>query len=395
MWDFFLSNLEAAGAIGGYVSMAILLVSLITFAAQGTSKGPGFIGPKWAQPFIGALLGIIPGCGATIMASSMYKHNKLSFGGLFAAFIATLGEGSFVLLGVSAESEVAANVTAFAIVNAVGFTVGALLGCGVDALGFGVNREMIPETAEEEHREHSEVTNRFAHAFVERIGFFLLLVLAVFLAPGSIMALWGGGIPAIEGLTFWVATAFAVISVLYFATHKFLYKGGHDCSVRGTLRDTLLHSVFDITMVVTYVFAGLFIANVIIDILVGPEAFEAWMQSSAILVVLLAALIGATPGCGGMIAVAASFVVIPGFPIAALIAAGIATSGDGIFPLLAANKRDGAIVTASGLAAALIVGYLILMMGFEIKESPSQKSAHQTGADVTSQVAGMNSPSPH
>ena len=42
----------------------------------------------------------------------MYKNKKLSFGGLFAAFITTLGEGSFVLLGASAESDVAANSNA-------------------------------------------------------------------------------------------------------------------------------------------------------------------------------------------------------------------------------------------------------------------------------------------
>ena len=40
-----------------------------------------------------------------------------------------------------------------------------------------------------------------------------------------------------------------------------------------------------------------------------------------------------------MIAVAAAYTTIPNFPIAALIAAAIATSGDGIFPLLLKIKR--------------------------------------------------------
>ena len=64
------------------------------------------------------------------------------------------------------------------------------------------------------------------------------------------------------------------------------------------------------------------------------------MTSSTIAVVLIAAAIGATPGCG-MIAVATAFVTISNFPMAALIAAAIATSGDGIFPLLAENKKMG------------------------------------------------------
>ena len=87
------------------------------------------------------------------------------------------------------------------------------------------------------------------------------------------------------------------------------------------------------------------------------------MASSAFAVVLIAALIGVTPGCGGMIAVAAAFVSIPSFPMAALIAAAIATSGEGIFPLIAQNKRDAMIISLASLTVALIVGYLALIIG--------------------------------
>ena len=48
---------------------------------------------------------------------------------------------------------------------------------------------------------------------------------------------------------------------------------------------------------------------------------------------------------------------------AALIAAAIATSGDGIFPLLAENRKDGFIVSGLGLAAALVVGYISFALG--------------------------------
>lgn len=64
-----------------------------------------------------------------------------------------------------------------------------------------------------------------------------------------------------------------------------------------------------------------------------------------------------------MIAVAVAFIIIPNFPMAALIAAAIATSGDGIFPLLAVNKKDAIVVTSSGLAVALVVGYTALALG--------------------------------
>jgi hypothetical protein len=59
-----------------------------------------------------------------------------------------------------------------------------------------------------------------------------------------------------------------------------------------------------------------------------------------------------------------AFITIPNFPMAALIAAAISTSGDGIFPLLAENKKDGFIVSLLGLVIALVVGYLALVIGF-------------------------------
>ena len=65
-----------------------------------------------------------------------------------------------------------------------------------------------------------------------------------------------------------------------------------------------------------------------------------------------------------MIAVTAAYITIPDFPMSALIAAAIATSGDGIFPLLAENRKDGFIVSAVGLVVALFVGYMALALGF-------------------------------
>ena len=40
-----------------------------------------------------------------------------------------------------------------------------------------------------------------------------------------------------------------------------------------------------------------------------------------------------------------AFITIPNFPMAALIAAAIATSGDGFFPLIAENRKDTVCIT--------------------------------------------------
>lgn len=358
---FSFDNLEAAGVIGGYVAISLIGVTLLTFAFKGKIKSAAQVGPKWAQPVIGALLGVIPGCGGTIVVSTMYKNKQISFGALFAAFVTTLGEGSFVLLGASDEADVAGNLTAFAIVNAVGFVVGTMLGYLVDTFRVRADAEAITEKF---HKVKTHKSNNvLAREFVEGAGFYIILTMAVFLAPGSIMALWGGSIDAIADLTVWVATALTLISIFYYLVYKFVLKENCGVASDGDVRSAFQASVIDLSMIVFYVFIALFISNYIIDIVVGPEAFDAWMTSSAFQVVLISALIGVTPGCGGMIAVAAAFVTIPNFPMAALIAAAIATSGDGIFPLIAQNKKDAIIISIAGLAVALIVGYLALALG--------------------------------
>ncbi|GEN57571.1 membrane protein [Halolactibacillus alkaliphilus] len=364
LWSFILENLEAAGVIGGYVSISIIGVSLITYATKGKLTGQTQIGPEWSHPIIGALLGAIPGCGATIVVSAMYKNQKISFGGLFATFIATLGEGSFVLLGASDEARVAANLTAFIIVNVIGIIVAIIFGYVIDAFGIRFSSNNIPEPRLEE-RQHTKKVTKVAHTFIEQYGLYFIIAMAIFLLPSSVAALWGGEIAGYDDLTVWVTTLLTLVAIIYFFVYKFSYKG-YSCSCNNDIKSTMLHAVSDISTVIVYVFIGLFVANYIIDVVVGVETFDMWMTSSALIVVIIAAFIGATPGCGGMISVAVAFTTIDNFPIAALVAAAIATSGDGIFPLLAANKKDALIITTLSLVIALIVGYTLLTLGFKI-----------------------------
>ncbi len=362
--SFILDNLEAAGAIGGYVSLSIIGFALISFVTKKRNNNiANQIGPKWIHPIIGSFFGAIPGCGATIVVASLYKNKKISFGGLLAAFISTLGEGSFVLLGASNEANVAGNLKAYAIITIFGLIAGVIFGYLSDIFGFRAKFENNWENDIEGQKFQIQQKN-LAAIFIEKLGFYAIIAMAIFLAPGSIMALWGGDIDAISNLTYWVSLALSLTCIIFYFVSRFIYKN-HDCYCDyNDIKSTVLHAILDVAMVVTYVFIGLFVANYIIDILVGAEKFDAWMTSSAYVVILLAALIAVTPGCGGMIAVAVAFIIIPDFPMAALIAAAIATSGDGIFPLLAKNRKDGIIVSGFGLVVALVVGYIALALGF-------------------------------
>ena len=371
LWSFILDlkileNFKAAGGIGGYVSLSIIGFALISFASKKRLKQQANqIGPKWAHPIIGSFMGAIPGCGATIIAASLYKNKKISFGGLFATFISTLGEGSFVLLGASDEADVAGNLKAYATITIFGLLAGIIFGYLLDIFSF---RTHFDNNHQEQHKDPKLTTkqNTLTNFLIEKIGFYAILSMAIFLAPGSIMALWGGGIDSIENLTNWFSIALAITCIVFYLINRFFYKN-HVCqSDENNFKSTILHAIIDIAMVVTYVFIGLIIANYILDVLVGEEKFIAWMaKDNQYIVVLLSALIGVMPGCGGMIVVATAYIDNPDFfPIAALIAAAIATSGDGIFPLLAENRKAGLIISLVGLIVAIVVGCFALSIGY-------------------------------
>ena len=372
LWSFILDleilkNFENAGGIGGYVSLSIIGFALISFASKRRLKQQANqIGSRWAHPIIGSLMGAIPGCGATIIAASLYKKKKISFGGLFATFISTLGEGSFVLLGASDEAaDVAGNLKAYATITIFGLLAGIIFGYLFDIFSL---RTHFDNNFQEQNKDPKLTTkqNTLTNFLIEKIGFYAILSMAIFLAPGAIMALWGGGIDSIESLTNWVSVALTITCIAFYLINRFFYKN-HLCqSDENNFKSTILHAIIDIAMVVTYVFIGLIIANYIIDVLVGKERFIAWTENdNQYIIVLLSALIGVMPGCGGMIVVATAYIKKPDLiPLAALIAAAIATSGDGIFPLLAENRKAGLIISLVGLIVAIAVGCLALSLGY-------------------------------
>jgi hypothetical protein len=169
--SFFLDNLEAAGAIGGYVSLSIIGFALISFAIKKRNNNVSIqIGPKWTHPIIGSFLGAIPGCGATILVASLYKNKNISFGGLLATFISTLGEGSFVLLGASSEASVSGNLKAYVIITIFGIVAGVIFGYFFDIIGFRAKSENIQQKNNEDLN-LSKTKNTYVSIFVQKFGF--------------------------------------------------------------------------------------------------------------------------------------------------------------------------------------------------------------------------------
>ena len=101
------------------------------------------------------------------------------------------------------------------------------------------------------------------------------------------MAFWGGEIESISELTYWISIILTTTCVCFYFSKKILNTNHNECLNENNLKSKTLHAVIDVSMVITYVFIGLFIANFIIDIVIGPETFDSWMTSSSYIVILL------------------------------------------------------------------------------------------------------------
>ncbi|MDR2962947.1 MAG: arsenic efflux protein [Bacteroidales bacterium] len=74
-----------------------------------------------------ALLGLLPGCLGAYTVVTFYSHNLVSFGALLAAFIAAMGDESFILFSLSPRTGFIVALALLALALASGFVCNAIL----------------------------------------------------------------------------------------------------------------------------------------------------------------------------------------------------------------------------------------------------------------------------
>ncbi|MEG1475728.1 MAG: putative manganese transporter [Longicatena sp.] len=91
-------------------------------------------GAKKLGPLVGALLGIVPQCGFSVLASGLYMNNSISLGTLLAVFISTSDEAIPILVAQPNQMNTLINVIVVKLI--VAFIVGY-------ACDFLVNRKLL------------------------------------------------------------------------------------------------------------------------------------------------------------------------------------------------------------------------------------------------------------
>lgn len=91
-------------------------------------KYQSFLSRRWLGPLLGATLGIIPQCGFSLIASSLYVEGALSLGTLLAVFISTSDEAIPILLAHPQQASLLPMIIFIKLIVAM------IVGYGVDAL---------------------------------------------------------------------------------------------------------------------------------------------------------------------------------------------------------------------------------------------------------------------
>ncbi len=383
-----------------FVGVVLLFFGYIDYSQQGAFIR-AIANAKKYQPLVGALLGIIPGCGGSILVMPLYIKGTVTFGAVVATLIATAGDSAFVTL-TQAPKE-------FAVVTALCLVSGTVVGYIVDYYKMGdwvrkrsdlepiSNLHLGHEAAEsteaaaarihhdrlephipsgfrhighEEgdeidmilHHQHPLDERKLSYKITHHCHLIFWAVIAVGFVFGvmELMQIDINGFPSLPGAGVLVGVMGTAVTLGYmFCTKKVLQAQTHEDVEHKlfSLRETLIHNAEETAFVGTWVFGAYLVYEFMVYFVGGEHVIAAALASSGLMSVLLGVLIGIIPGCGPQV-IFVSLYLKGMFPFAALLANAVSQDGDALFPLIAMDKKSAFWATVVNTIAALFIGFL-------------------------------------
>ncbi|MDY6596216.1 putative manganese transporter, partial [Clostridioides difficile] len=158
-----------------------------------------------------------------------------------------------------------------------------------------------------------------------------------------------------------IAVIGILFSIIYMWCFKKVFKNSNQKEEENkkiSLREMLIHSVGEISFVITWIFIAYLIYDLIILILGGDEYLVKLVLSTGVISVFIGAGLGLIPGCGIQI-VLMSFYLKGTIPLGAVIANSISQDGDALFPLLAMDKKSSLWAMIITTIPAILVGMIV------------------------------------
>lgn len=379
--------------VGVFVGAVLLFFAYVNYKRKGQLVNYLEKSTKY-QPFLGALLGLTPGCGGAIFVMPLYVKGSVSFGTVIATLVATMGDSAFVLLTTLPYQYLLVSIISFAVAIVTGymvdyFKIDSLHKSDREALkrenlltekehatiesrliSLGEHTKNMSHLSHEEgdhidylfHHKNRKITDVFTFNFSHKYAYkFFWAVVAVGFILGLLLLFQVDvdnlSIPNL-GLIFGILGT--LLSILYVIVNKkFTINDSYEEeeSKIFSLKETFIHSAEDTAFVSFWVFLAYVVYELAVYFIGGPAIIETWLSTTGVFSILVGALIGLIPGCGPQI-IFVSLFAQGGIPFAALLANVISQDGDALFPLLAIDGKSSLKATLITTVPALLVGLI-------------------------------------
>lgn len=350
--------------VGVFVGAVLIIFALLDYRSQG--KMIKYIEKsKKIQPFIGAFLGLTPGCGGAILVMPLFIKGTVSYGTVIATLIATMGDSAFVIMTTRPLEYL--NISFWS------YIIGVIVGYIVDYLDLEtkLNLRKTIQKNEDKRKEKlilrenmisrnpklNKITAKL-DLFLNNVGYIIywcVLFIGVIFGILLLMQVDLDKDLGINNLGLYFGFIGMVISLLYVLMSR--NRGQHcNCSnEQKNFKESLRYNAYETASVNIWVMIAYIIYEIGILLIGGEHILTTALMATGIVAVIVGALIGLIPGCGLQII----FVTLYGkgfIPFAALLANAISQDGDALLPLMARDKKSPLWATIITTIPALIVG---------------------------------------
>ena len=328
-------------------SLIIIFIIIFNFINHVTNNfiSTILLRTKKIHPIIGALMGVIPGCGGGLILIPLYLEGSVSFGCIIASLISTLGDSSFVLIS--------SDIRMYIKITIICFITGIILGYIVDNLNLEIilklkNNTKL-ETVSVNKNKITSKDNLRMNTLLFLAIMYIITILIFTTLRYDINNEYSVGKLSLLGIIF---------SIVYVFVYRFVPNAEN---YKSTFKSEIIHIVYECSYLIVWIFIAFIIYEVIIKYLGGEEVFTKLLFVNGTIGIVIGALLGIIPGCGIQILIVSLF--LKGLiPIEVVIANAISQDGDALLPLIAMNKKAALwatiITTIPGIAIGCII-YLI------------------------------------
>ena len=288
---------------------------------------------------------------ASLIVVTQYTRGHVSFGGVVAVLIATMGDAAFLLLAREPLTGLGIMV--------MGFVVGTLSGWAVDGL-HGTKFMRVksgagscpPFAAGKENAGNEDPVEKHLGKFWIALaipGVLLGLLVAFQLETDKLFGPLAGYEP-----THIFGVAGAILCLVMWAFGRPTTPLDNACPYEQSKTSNTTRVIRDTNFVTSWVVLGFLSYELAVHF--TGAGIENWLKVWAPFVPLVAILVGFIPGCGPQIVVT-SLYLAGAVPLSAQIANAISNDGDALFPALALAPKAAIYATLYSAIPALIIGY--------------------------------------